>query len=65
MAPLDHPTIAQFVFYRNYVEIHWSDATSEEEMNRYLKAICKRTGLMVYDPQNEKVYRLDRHGEFK
>jgi hypothetical protein len=59
-----HPPLAQFIFHRDHVEVHWYDGTSEEEMFRYLAAIARQAGLSLFDPQAGKVYRLDRHGAF-
>lgn len=60
-----HPPLAQFTFYRNHVVVHWYNGTNQAEMFRYLKAISKHTGLKLFDPQDRRVYRLGRHGEFK
>jgi hypothetical protein len=60
-----HPPLAQFTFYRNHVAVHWYGGTSEEAMFRYLTAISKHTGLKLFDPQDGRVYRLNRHGVFK
>jgi hypothetical protein len=57
--------LAQFVFYRNHVEVHWYGGTSESDMFLYLGAIAKHAGLSLFDPQDGKVYRLNRNGEFK
>jgi hypothetical protein len=59
------PPLAQFIFYPNYVIVHWYSGTSEPDMFRYLKGICKYAQLSLFDPQDEKIYRLDSRGEFK
>ena|SRR2546421_1042524 len=59
-----HPPLAQFIFYRNHVEVHWYDGTSEQEMFRYLAAIARHAALSLFDPQDGKTYRLNRRGEF-
>jgi hypothetical protein len=57
--------LAQFIFYRSHVVIHWYSGTSEEDMDSYLKALCDTWGFALIDPQGGEVYRLGPDGEFQ
>jgi hypothetical protein len=59
------PPLAQFIFYANHVVVHWYSGTSEQDMFRFLKALCLYAGLSLFDPQDEKIYRLNSSGEFE
>ena len=63
--PEDGPSLAQFVFYASHVVVHWYSGTSEEEMFRYLAAICRHTGQTLIDPQSGQIHRLGRDGNFR
>ena len=53
------PRLAQFLFYRNYVLVHYHSGTTEEEMGKYCTAICRNAGLSIFDAQLETIYRLN------
>jgi hypothetical protein len=57
--------LAQFSFSRSYISVSWYSGTTEQELDRYLKELCRVTGYSVFDPQNGVIYRLQPDGELK
>ncbi len=60
--PVDLP-MAQFNFSQGYISVSWYSGTTEAELDRYLRELCRVTGYSVVDPQNGQVFRLQANGE--
>lgn len=54
--------LAQFVFNRTHVVIHWYSGTTSEELENFLQAICSVTGFAAVDPQEGTVSWLREDG---
>ena len=50
--------LAQITIHADFVVIEWYSGTSEAEMTRYLRLICRETGYAVFDPQSCKIMRF-------
>jgi hypothetical protein len=58
----DGQPLAQFQFHRFHVVIHCYPGTSADELDQYVIALCAATGLSAVDPQEGKVWRLQKDG---
>lgn len=54
--------MAHFEFHRDHVVVHWYSGTTPDELDQYIVAICKATGLAAVDPQESSVLRLQADG---
>ena len=57
--------MADFVFSPSYISTSLWSGTTRDELDRYLKELCRVTGYSVLDPQSGQIYRLQPNGELE
>ena len=53
----DDEKLAQIVIHANYIVVHCCSGTGEDELDAYLRIICRETSYAVFDPQSDTIER--------
>jgi hypothetical protein len=49
--------MAQISIHGEHIHVAWYSGTSADEMDGYLRGLCRETGYAVFDPQTSTIRR--------